>query len=105
MRLDGLEAEKQLRRDLGIGPAVDDERSDLALTTRQRLESHTAGRRPAAAVDPVADPAQLLLGGVAVTPGAAGLEHRRRQLKLCGRRLAVARLDNRPARQHPRERR
>jgi hypothetical protein len=44
VRLDGLLAEEQPGRDLGIRPAVDDEPCNLKLTLRQRREARSVGR-------------------------------------------------------------
>src|SRR3954467_1018408 len=83
VRLDRLEAEEQLGGDLGVRPAIDDERGDLALALGQRVDAGAVGAALArAAVHGTPELAQLALGGVAQARRAAPVERRRRVLEL-----------------------
>src|SRR3954468_18485833 len=68
VRLDGLLAEEQLRRDLPVGLAGGDERRDLALAPRQRVEAAAARAGRPSRLRPRAELPQLppRLGAVAV---------------------------------------
>src|SRR4051812_811150 len=92
MRLNRLGAEEQLGGDLGIRPAIDDERGDLALALGQRVHAGAVGAALARApVRGTPELAQLPLGGIAQPRRAAPVERRRRTLELCNGPLAVAR--------------
>src|SRR5512142_3326866 len=83
MGLDGLVAQEEPGRDLGIGTPVDDELSDLELTCRQGLEPSAvelAGAR--APVRPAAELSQLALCLVAVAESVEGVECRCGQFEL-----------------------
>src|SRR5262249_17775957 len=60
--LDGLLAEEQLGRDLGIRLAVDDEAGELELALRQGGDAVGGGAGGASPVDGPAEPAELTLG-------------------------------------------
>src|SRR2546430_15418916 len=82
VRLDRLLAEEELRGDLGIRLAVDDEPRDLELAFGQRLDRGPAGfARPRAAVDAMAEPSQLALRLVPVAQGPALFERAGRVLQ------------------------
>jgi putative flavoprotein involved in K+ transport len=54
VRLDGLRAEEQLARDLAVGPAVDDQPSDLELARGERRDAGLVEvSRPRPAMDPL----------------------------------------------------
>src|SRR5829696_3443631 len=91
VRLHGLQAEEQLRRDLGVRVAVDDELADLHLPRAERSQPVRPGRaRPGAALDPFPEAAQLLLGGVPVGERAAFSERGGRALVLGHRAAWIA---------------
>src|SRR4051794_21926955 len=92
VRLDRLEAQEELGGDLGVRPAIDDERGDLALALGQRVHARAVGAALARApVHRTPELAQLALGGIAQARRAAGVECRRRALELSYGPLAVAR--------------
>src|SRR4051812_16643445 len=105
VRLDCLEAEEQLDGDLGVCPAIDYERGNLALAFRQRVDAGAFGAaRARAPVHGTPELAQLALGGVAQARRAAPVERRRRALQLGYGLLAIARKCEGLTRERARER-
>src|SRR5262245_6706910 len=105
MRLDGLLAEEQLGRDLGVRLAVDDEAGELKLSVGERLDAAPVGVPGAGApMRAAAELSQFSLGAVPVAHGAAGLESCRRAPKLVHRAIALADIRQRSAGKRPRER-
>ena len=86
MSLDGLLAEEQLRGDLGIRLAVDDEPCHLEFAFGQRLDPGSVGlARPRATVDAMPELSQLAFRLVAVSQRAES-----QAFALCAARLASA---------------
>ena len=104
--LDRLLAEEQLRGDLGIRLAVDNEPCHLELAFGQRLDAGPVGlARPRATVDAMAKLSQLLFRFVPVAQRAARLERAGRALQLGGGTVTLAGFGEGAARERPRERR
>ena len=81
--LDGLGAEEQLLRDLAVGLPVDNAAGDLELAPGERLDSGALSRRRlGAAVDVLAELAQLALGRIAVALCSDGVQLGRSALGL-----------------------
>ena len=105
MGLDRLRAEEELGRDFGIGLAVGDEPCELELTRGQGLESSPVGAsRPRAAVDAIAEPAQLAFRLISVADRSALLEDAGRASKLGRGAITLAGFGERGAGHRARER-
>ena len=103
-RLDRLLAEEQLGRDLRIGLAVGDEPCELELTLGQRFEPSPVGTSwPRAAVDAIAELAQLAFRLIPVAERSTFLEVAGRALQLGRGAVTLAGLGEREARQCARQ--
>src|SRR5215469_6034650 len=103
--LDCLQAQEQLRRDLRVGLAVDDEPRHLEFASGQRLDACPAGlARPRAPVGTMAELSQLSLRALAVAPRTAHAESCRRALKFGHGMIPFAGFGERPARYRARQR-
>src|SRR5262249_12025269 len=103
--LDGLLAQEQLRGDLRVGLAVDDEPGHLELASGQRPDaSPVGGAWPGAPVDVMPELSQLPLRALPVAPRAASVERRRRALKLGHGTRLFAGFGERAARDRARQR-
>ena len=100
VRLDCLPAEEQLRSDLSVGLAVDDEACDLEFAFGQRLDAGRVGlARLGAPVDVVSEFPQLAFSLVAVAQGAAGVERGSGTLKFRYATVGLPALGERAARE------
>ena len=91
MRFNGLGAEKEGLRDLGIRPAIDDEPGNLLLALGQRGDTdRIAVATPRTPMNATAKEAQLVVCRVAVAARPAGMERARGQLEFRDCLLAFA---------------
>jgi hypothetical protein len=86
---DGFLAEVQLRGDLRVCLAVDDEPGELQLALREGRDAVVATPRRAAVIDGVAESAELAFGLGTIPSGAEGIEVHRSALELGGGSFAV----------------
>src|SRR5436190_16019705 len=102
--LDRLLAEEQLRGDLGIRLAVDDEPCHLELACSQRLDTDPVGlARPRTTVDAMPELSQLAFRLVAVAQRPACLELAGCALQLRGGQVTLAGLGEGAARERARQ--
>src|SRR5215831_9486310 len=102
MSLDCLLAEEQLRGDLGVGLAVDDEPCHLQFAFGQGLDAECTGFSwPGAPVDAMAKLSQLPFRLVAIAPRAAGVQLCGVELKGRHGALGLAGSDERAAGHYP----